>query len=110
MTTDSDVFHCQYYFPFDRNVYVLSAAAGRAQLRGAVSSPALAARVERVLGLGSGERLVVAVPRHGGTDYDEYDPSDIPPDQARPGDQAASLLEIQLLVSRYRGETAGVVE
>ena len=61
MTTDSDVFHCQYYFPFDRNVYVLSAAAGRAQLRGAVSSPALAARVERVLGLGSGERLVVAV-------------------------------------------------
>ena len=42
--------------------------------------------MERVLGLGSGERLVVAVPRHGGTDYDDYDPSDIPPDQARPGD------------------------
>ena len=68
---------------------MLSAAAGRAQLRGAVSSPALAARVERVLGLGSGERLVVAVPRLN-TDYDDYDPSDIPPDQARPGDQAAS--------------------
>ena len=75
----------------DRNVRVLSAAAGRAQLRGAVSSAALVARVERVLGLGSGERLVVAVPRHGGgTDYDDYDPSDIPADQARPGDQAAS--------------------
>ena len=45
--------------------------------------------MERVLGLGSGERLVVAVPRHGGgTDYDDYDPSDIPADQARPGDQA----------------------
>ena len=45
--------------------------------------------MERVLGLGSGERLVVAVPRpSGGTDYDDYDPSDIPADQARPGDQA----------------------
>ena len=72
----------------DRNVRVLSAAAGRAQLRGAVSSAALVARVERVLGLGSGERLVVAVPRHSSTDYDDYDPSDIPADQARPGDQA----------------------